>query len=118
MSEQINEKIEKIKAAIKRVSISLPLEANEFRDRIEEELTYRGICSDVEFYFDEYPSMTKKHIENVIYRELDSIDEIKCDDEYYNIFATVREYEFNEPDCQIFIEIIDSYIVKDVKPQD
>ena len=115
MSEQINEKIKKV---IESVSRELPLEGNEFRDRVEEELIRERVCEDVEFYFDEYPSMTKKHFENVTFRELDSIDEVKCDDNYFNIYATVREYEFNAIEHNIFIEIIDSYKVKDVKPQE
>jgi hypothetical protein len=114
----MSEKIEQIKKVIISVANELPQEANRFRDRIEEELKYRNICSDIEFYFDEYPSMTKKHFENVIYRELDSIDEVKCDDNYFNIYATVREYEFNAIEHNIFIEIIDTYVVRDVKPQD
>lgn len=112
MSEEL------IKDVIEDVVKSLPLDAEGFRMKVEEMLRYRNICSDVVFYFDEYPSIIrKKQIEYVDMKVLNSIDELVCDDKRYNIYTEIKTYEFHYQHTPEVLYIIDTYRVSKVEEQ-
>lgn len=110
-----------IKDVINDVLMLQPLETDKFRDYVEERLKLK-LNTDAEYHFDEYGDWKRLRTFKVddetyidIY-EIDDIDEVGINDEWFNVFIEGKIIEVSTPRTVEYIMI--DCKVKDVKPQE